>query len=162
MTTDFAVVRAFTTPPERHIDDALEHMKISGVRLLLVIDTRRRVIGLVTAKDIQGERPVQLVHDERITRDEITVERIMTPQSSIEVLDYEKVRHAHVGDIVETMHALERQHALVAEIDPESGAQILRGVFSTSQLSRQLGVPVIEDVRTAHSFAEVVQEIGMS
>ncbi len=158
--TDFSVVRAVTTPPERSIDDALEHMKLSGVRLLLVTDERRRVIGLITARDIQGERPVRLVGEQRIAHDDVTVEMIMTPQSAIEVIDYEKVLHAKVGDVLATLHALERQHGLVAQIDPASGEQALRGVFSTTQISRQLGVPVSDEVPTAHSFAEIVQEIG--
>ncbi len=160
--TDFRHVWPVTTTPDVALDAALDAMKRAGVRLLLVVDGNDEIAGVITANDIQGERPVQIARAARIPREGITVGQVMTPRDQMEVLNLVSVRNARVGNIVATLRALERQHALVAEIDPESGAQILRGVFSTSQLSRQLGVPVIEDVRTAHSFAEVVQEIGMS
>ena len=132
-------------------------MKVSGVRMLLVTDESERIIGLVTAKDIQGERPVQIVHDRDVKRDEITVTDVMVPQAAIEVFTMESVANARVGHVITTLHALERQHGLVVEVD-EAGRQRVRGVFSTSEIGKRLGQPISETMTTAHSLAEL-QEV---
>lgn len=156
--TDFRHVRVVTTTPEVAIDDALELMKTAGVRLLLVTGDSGEVTGLVSAKDIQGERPVRIVQSERIPHHEVTVAMVMTPQSAIDTLDALAVRNARVGDVLATLHRLERQHALVAEMDPATGTQLLLGLFSTSQIARQLHTILDEEVPAAHSLAELVQQ----
>ena len=158
--TDFLRVHVVTTTPAQTIDQALECMKQRGVRLLLVVDGERRVVGVITSRDIEGERPLQLVQQTGVPRAELSVEMVMTPQSAIEVLDYARVRSARVGDVVATLHALERQHALVAEDDPDGGGQTLRGLFSTTQVGRQLGRDLGEEMRSAHSLAEIVHGMG--
>ena len=57
--TDLRRVAAVTVDPGLPIDAALERMKHSGVKLLLVINTSNELIGLITARDIQGERPLR-------------------------------------------------------------------------------------------------------
>lgn len=157
--TDFRIVYPVTTTPDVSIDDALELMKVKGVRLLLVVDASDVVVGVITAKDIQGERPVKLAQASRISHAEITVEAIMTPQSEIEVLNLLSVRNVQVGTIVATLRELGRQHALVVEVDPDSRAQTVRGVFSTSQIGRQLGVEAARAVVRDSSFTEITADI---
>jgi hypothetical protein len=60
---------------------------------------------------------------------------------------------ACVGDIVTTLKAHGRQHALAVERTMDRG-QILRGLFSISQINRQLGTQV-EVVGVASTFAEL-------
>ena len=81
--TDFKIASPVTTAADVSIDDALEHMKTSGVRLLLVTDAEQSVTGLITAKDIMGERPIKVAQESRIPHSEITVSQIMTPQEYI-------------------------------------------------------------------------------
>lgn len=158
--TDFKIVHAITATAEMTIDDALEHMKTSGVRLLLVTGEAEQIVGLITAKDIQGERPIKFVEKARTPRSEISVEMIMTPQESITTFNIISVRNAQVGHIVETLNQLRRQHMLVVEVDEQIQDQVLRGIFSTSQISKQLGRDCTRDLGTAHSLAEMTQEIG--
>jgi CBS domain containing-hemolysin-like protein len=158
--TDFKTVYPVTVHPDVAIDDALRKMKTAGVRLLFVMNDADEVIGLVTAKDIMGERPITIIEQKRVPRSAVTVAAIMTPQPDIQVLDIARVRRAQVGDIVETLRTLERQHALVAEIDAATGAQRVVGMFSTSQISKLLDRDVTEDLHPAHSLAEIVEKIS--
>jgi len=158
--TDFRDRWAVVVGPQEFIDIALERMKNNGVRMLLVVGEREKIVGLVTAKDIQGERPVQLVRDGGLTRAEITVAHIMVPQSAIEVFTYASVVNARVGHVVATLHALERQHGLVVEVDEESGAHRVRGLFSTTEIGKRIGRPVSEVMSGAHSLAELTQVLG--
>lgn len=158
--TDFHLVRPVTVEPQLCIDEALEKMKTSGVRLLLVTDDSEEVIGLITAKDIQGERPIKIVQETRVSRSQITVKMIMTPQSATTALNLVSVRNAQVGHVVETLRQLERQHILVVDIDENLKQQRICGLFSTSQIRKQLDVELSEDVAPAHSLAEIQHELG--
>lgn len=157
--TDFRVVHAVTITPAVSIDEALETMKTRGVRLLLVTGEDDQILGLITAKDIQGEKPIKIAQASRIPHSAITVEAVMTPQSSIEVLNMLSARNAQVGHIVATLQALARQHALIVEVDPETKAQCVRGIFSTSQISKQLEVNAAEVVARDASLAEIGDDI---
>lgn len=156
--TDFEEVAAITVTPGVSIDDALDKMKHEGVRMLLVTDEDERVVGLVTSRDIQGEKPIEIVQENRVPRSEIAVQDIMTPDSAIQVLNLLSVRNAQIGHIVETLHRLDRQHTLVVEVDPDSGNQVIVGMFSTSQISKQLKFDVTQGEAVAHSLAEMVHE----
>jgi CBS domain containing-hemolysin-like protein len=156
--TDFKVVNPVTVKPNVPIDMALEKMKATGVRLLIVIDTHDQIVGLVTAKDIQGEKPVELVQEQRTPRSEIHVAMIMTPQAKIIALNLGSLSNARVGHVVETLRELELQHILVVENDPDSKQQRVRGLFSTSEISRQVGRDVSKIAAPAHSLAEMMRE----
>ena len=124
-----------------------------GVRLLLVVDQNRSVLGLITATDILGEKPVQVAVQRGVRRGEIQVRDIMTPQERLEVLDLEQVRGAKVGHIVATLQKAGRQHAVVVERDAQ-GRQSLRGLFSATQVARQLGV-TLQTSEVARTFSEI-------
>ena len=158
--TDFKFVHPVTVSPDLAVDDALEKMKTAGVRLLLVTNEGGEVIGIITAKDIMGEKPIRIVEEARMQRPDIKVSMIMSAQPDITVLNSLSVLNAQVGEIIETLRKLERQHILVVEIDKTTRAQRIIGMFSTSRISKLLGRDVTEEVPPAHSLAEIVQKIG--
>ncbi len=158
--TDFQFVRPVTVRPDAAIDEALELMKRAGVRLLLVTNDAAAIIGLITARDIMGEKPIKLVREARVPRSHIRVDQIMTPQSQITGLNMVSVRNARVGHIVETLRRLERQHVLVLEVDEHTKKQRVRGLFSTSQIGKQLGLDLTQEVAPAHSLAQMQQDLG--
>lgn len=157
--TDFRIVRPVTTRPDVSIDTALGKMKRAGVRLLLVINEQQQIIGAITARDIQGERPVKMAHDAGVPHSSIHVEAIMTPQSEIIGLNMISVRNALVGHIIETLRQIERQHILVLEVDEVTKVQTVRGLFSTTQIGRQLDENISVETAQAHSIAEMQHEI---
>jgi CBS domain-containing protein len=128
------------------------------VRLLLVLDHDRRVVGLITATDILGEKPMKVTAERGCRREEILVSDIMTPQERLEVLDMADVAGARVGHIVTTLTASGRQHAMVVDRGAE-GTETVRGLFSTSQIARQLGM-AIPEVERARTFAEIKEALA--
>lgn len=158
--TSFKTVHPITTRPEVAIDIALMKMKTAGVRLLFVMNDAGQIIGLVTAKDIMGERPIQITQQTRALRAEITVAMVMTPQPDICALDALAVRDARVGDIIATLNTQNRQHALVVETDVATQTQCVIGMFSTSQIGKLLGYDVTPEVRPARSLAALVGQIA--
>ncbi len=158
--TDLRQTAAVTTSPDTLIDEALEEMKAEGVRMLLVVSPDDEIVGLVTAQDIQGERPIMLVRDGGLARADITVGQIMIPQSSIDVITMDSLRNAQVGHVVATMRVLERQHALVVEVDETTREQVVCGVISTTTLRKMIGKDVDEVMTGAHSLAELQHTVG--
>ena len=82
---------------------------------------------------------------------------VMTAQDALEVLDFESIRTAKVGHIVSTLKRSGRQHAIVAERG--SSPHLVRGVFSTTQIARQLGV-AIPTSEVARTFAEIEAQLA--
>ncbi|MCP5278220.1 MAG: CBS domain-containing protein [Thiobacillus sp.] len=151
--TDFKVVTAYTIFPLETIEAAREKMIHRGVRMLLVVDDLNHILGLITSTDLTGEKPMQVVQTQGIRHSDVMVKDIMTPRERLEVLCMDDLQSACVGDIVTTLKAHGRQHALAVERMPDRG-QILRGLFSISQINRQLGTQVeVEGV--ASTFAEL-------
>jgi CBS domain-containing protein len=152
--TDLRQVSAQTVEPNLSIDEALTRMKEGGVRLLFVTNPQGNVLGLITSTDIQGEKPLQFLKESHVRREEILVRDIMTPVEQLEVMLLADVMKACVGDIVETLRRCGRGHALVIAEDPHRHGLAIRGLFSVTQISRQLGV-AIETVEVATTFAEL-------
>ena len=102
---------------------------------------------------------MQIVRSRGVRHEDIRVCDIMTPRDDIEVLHIGDVLRADVGHVVETLRHSGRQHALVVDVDPLSGRQMVRGVFSASQVARQLGVP-LHTTEVARTFAEIEAAIS--
>jgi CBS domain-containing protein len=152
--TDFQRVAAVTINPSASIDDANQKMIENGIRLLLVVENADVVLGIITASDVLGEKPMQIVQERGVTHSEITVRDVMTPHELLEVIQIRDVLNARVGHVVATLRRAGRQHALVVEPAEGDSCQAVRGLFSASQIARQLGVQVhVGDV--ARTFYEI-------
>ena len=152
--TDLRQIPAATIDPEAPVDAANRYMIQRGVRLLLVSNDKREVLGLITSNDVLGEKPVQFALERGIKRREIRVRDIMIPCERLEVLHYADLIHAEVGHIVATLQRAGRQHALVADMGVDGKTQTVRGIFSASQIARQVGVS-IQTTEVAQTFAEI-------
>lgn len=152
--TDLTQVSAATIAPEATLTDATRLMIARGVRLLLVVDKYHVIQGVITTHDTMGERPINLLHDRGGSHRELHVADLMTERAAMQVIDMADVLRAEVGHIVATLKDCARQHALVVERDRMTGDDYVRGIFSATQIGRQLGVaiPIFE---VAHSFAEI-------
>lgn len=156
--TDFQKVTAITIAPEESIDTANSKMIREGIRLLFVVNGNQNILGLITATDILGEKPIQILQITRGRRKDITVADIMVPQGKIDVLDFSVVSRAKVGDIVETLKKAGRQHALVIERSDPRQNKTVRGIFSLNQIARQLGID-LQAFEVANTFAEIAHRM---
>jgi len=152
--TDFSQVSPFSIEPTASIDQTNAKMIACGVRLLFVLDNTDGLIGLITASDVLGEKPVKYIQERGGIRQDIMAKDIMTPHDKLQALQMADIENACVGDIVETMKTFGRQHILVVEKDQTSGTEYIQGLFSTSQIERQLQMN-IELSNRAASFAEL-------
>ena len=148
--TDLKLTPPATIRPQAPLAGANQFMIVRGVRLLLVVDEREEVLGVISATDILGERPMRVATERGMRRDDLVVADIMIPAEQVEVVALEEVTHARVGHVLETLRRGGRQHALVLD-----GERMVRGIFSLSQVARQLGVSVSTGGEVARTFSEI-------
>jgi len=148
--TDLREVSAATTSPEEPIDSAHAVMIRRGVRLLFVLDAQSSVVGILTATDLLGVKPMQFMQSRGVTHAEVQVRDIMTPAARLDALSLLDVAQMRVGHIVATLKAVRRQHLTVAE----DGGSRVRGLFSASQVARQLGME-LQTFEVAQTFADI-------
>lgn len=151
--TDLTRVPAVLVDPDVDIEAAMRIMIRRNVRSLFVVNVDNEIVGLITATDLLGEKPLQHLQQYGGRRSDIRVRELMTPHSRLEVLPMAEVAHARVGHVLATLMHAGRQHAMAVE-DGRDGRQLVRGVFSASQLETQLGQPVSAGT-VAHTFAEI-------
>ena len=152
--TDFSRLNAVTIAAEASLVTANAIMISRGVRLLMVIGAEDRLVGLITARDILGEKPLQLAQARGSKRNELTVKDLMCPLANIETLYLNEVMNVRVIDILNALKYQGRQHIMVEDVDPVSGLPRVRGIFSATQIGRLLGVPVL-GFDLPQTFAEI-------
>ena len=154
--TDLQFVPAATTQAEVSVASASQKMIARGVRQLLVVDSAGDVIGLITARDLAGQRIEEALQSTGRRLEDLKVGDVMTRE--VEVMSLESVLHARVGDIIATLKHSGRQHALVLDEAPFTGKSMIRGIFSASQIARQLGI-ISEQHDLTQTFAQIDQTI---
>src|SRR5688500_1747180 len=84
--TDLARATPATIRPQAPLAGANQFMITRGVRLLLVVDEHESVLGVITARDILGERPMLVATERGMRRDELSVADVMIPAAQVEVI----------------------------------------------------------------------------
>jgi CBS domain-containing protein len=152
--TDLSQVTAYTTELTIPLNKALETMIKRGVRLLLVRDADGHIVGLITSRDIEGEKPGRILAKAGGAWTDLLVADIMTLKPKLDVLRMPEVQNAQVGHIIATLRQANRQHALVVDNDPDTGKPAVRGLFSLSQIGLQLGLD-IDPARHPTTYADL-------
>lgn len=152
--TDLQTHRTVRVSPDETLAFAEKLMKFAGVRMLLVINGRGLLVGLVTYRDLHGERALAAAAREKVAHNALSVEQVMTPAAQIKAIPLTSLKHARVLDVIEFLREHGRQHALVAAPDEGDGILRIRGIFSLTHIGRRLGVHIETDER-AQSFAEI-------
>ena len=161
--TDLSRVTAVAIRSYATVDEAHQVMIAHGVRALFIVEADSTVLGIITSTDILGERPIQVAQRRGARRDEVLVREVMTLAEHLEAMELEEVLHARVADVVASLKLSGRQHALVTEsltTDPTSRTRTVRGIFSLTQIARQLGLPPQSAHDVARTFAEIELAIG--
>lgn len=152
---DFTNTPPHTILPSETLDHAINEMEINGVHSLLVINNNGFFEGIVSSEDVWGEKPIKLIQERRIHRDQVTVRMIMTPLSEIAALDFAIIKSAKVGNILKTLSSRNQHYALVISPNANKPTQIIRGIFTTSQISKQLHTDIAQLFNHAETLSEL-------
>jgi CBS-domain-containing membrane protein len=150
--TDLSRVSLVIARPNASMDSANSKMIRYAVRMLLVLDSNDHVAGLLTANDLLGEKPMRFLQNMGGTHADIMVRDLMTSQRELEVMKIEEVKNAEVGQIVATLKKSGRQHGLVVA-ESVDGKQTVCGIFSVTQIARQLGMELSQMLAEVEAVA---------
>ena len=150
---DFCQTPAFTLDEDTSMFEAHHEMEFHGTHLMFVTDEHNHVKGLLTAEDLLGEKPIKVIEETRSKRHEIPVRMLMTKLKHIPAFDITAIEKARVGNVLSSLHKLDEAVAIV--VRKEESQTILRGCFTTSQISRQLHLNVRKRIHDMDSISEL-------
>lgn len=139
------------------LDQTLHLMMRAGVRMVFVSGADGALVGMVTADDILGERPVLRASSRQVPHHELTVADVMVPVTHWDTVELAQVRTARLGDVAATMHEHGLRYLLVTQ--HKQGQTMLRGMFSARRLEMAMNT-TIEPDRHSRSFAELEQVLA--
>lgn len=155
--TDLREVPAATIPATEAAERAHAFMIRRGVRLLFVVEDDGTLAGVLTSGHLLGEKPMRRMQSHGVSHAELVVGDLMTPAAKLEALALGEVERMRVGHVLATLREVHRQHVLVAD---DAGREI-RGIFSASQVARQLGVE-LQTYEVAQTFADIEAALSRS
>jgi CBS domain-containing protein len=139
--TDFRSEYPITVDTGTSIDDALADMNRLCVHALLATQDRLdgvdpQVIGLITAYDIERERPHSSSRKTSLMPRK-TVGEVMTPRNELSLVNYESLQTLTALDLYEMFQGTGLTHLLVVEMHGDDSA-IARGLLSRAALTKRL------------------------
>jgi CBS domain-containing protein len=135
---DFRSRSSVTVSETAPLNEALGHMKHTGVRCAFVVDDKKSaVVGMITAYDIMGEKPQQHMRFTEVGHDDVLVKDIMQKIGDWRVADIKDVERSSVGDLLEVFNDTGVTHLPVMETT-EGNEKRLRGLFSFAKVKRLL------------------------
>ena len=151
---DFCQTPGFTVRDIASMQDAKNEMEFHGTHFMLVVNGDNHIKGLLTSEDLLGQKPIKVVEEDRVSRDKILVRMLMTKLHQVPAFNIESVEAARVGNILTTLHEIDSPFALVVRL-LEDGEKVLRGCFTTSQISRQLHSNVRKRIHEIDGVSEL-------
>jgi CBS domain-containing protein len=113
-------------------------MKHAGVRSAFVVeDESRAVVGLITAYDIMGDKPMRYVKDHETRRNEVRARDIMTPVTELKCVEVRDVERSTIARVAQVFDETGLTHIPVLEQD-KHGAERLRGLLSAVRVRKLL------------------------
>lgn len=127
-------------------------MKLSHVKMKLVLNSQNKFIGIVSLFDLSEENILKKV-DKITPRSELSVSDFMHPRETLMCFDYTDLVKATVEEVLETQKHNHQQHCLV--IDREQHE--IRGLISARDVARLINHSV--DIETHISFEALFNEL---
>ena len=151
---DFCQTPALTINESTSMSDAQNEMEFHGTHLMSVVDDEHHIKGLLTAEDLLGEKPIKVIQEMRTSRDKIPIRMLMTKLKYVPAFNITSVEKSRVGNVLKSLHELDSPFALVVRVH-DDGEKILRGCFTTAQISRQLHHNVRKRIHDVDSVSEL-------
>jgi CBS domain-containing protein len=141
--TDFRQEPPITVDAGSSINAALADMIRLGVHALLVTDEEfergnLRVLGLITAYDIERQRPHRSPGTIEFREPKsIKVAEVMTPWNELSLVNYESLQSLTAQNLYEMFQGTGLTHLLVVDMRDDDPA-IVHGLLSRSTLAKRL------------------------
>jgi len=152
--TDFRHVEPLVIEGPVPAPEARSLMIRTHVRLKIVLDATGHFSGVVSAADLSEQNILAKAAASGISRDEVRVSDLMVRKQDLLALNIHEVNTSTIGDVIDFLQGNYQQHCLVIDEDTHQ----IRGVFSASDISRKLRLPV--NIQEQSSFSRVFSAVS--
>lgn len=118
------------------VQETLHVMQAMKVSVCVVENSQGAVVGIVTKRDLMGQRSVAFCTSTGIPRSDLSVRDVMIPRSSLYCISKEEARSADIGDVVETLKRIGDGYILIT--DNQALSSLIYCVVSTQELNSML------------------------
>lgn len=136
------LVDAFTDrkPVTVHADDGIQEtlhvMNAMKTSVCLIENARHEIIGIVTKRDLMGQKAVAYATKTSTPFADLSVRDIMIPRASLYSISKETARAADIGDVVETLKRIGDTYILITE--EQVNRSEIKSVVSTEEINQLL------------------------
>lgn len=130
--------------------DAAHKMTSERVKILMVVNYRGELAGVVTLDQLDEQSITQLVTPGETRRD-VSVAQLMTPRAALKVICYEELLRASVGDLLRTF----QRNGELCYLVVERGSHRIRGLVAACELAARLHCSV--PIQKQPSFSDLVR-----
>ncbi|WP_438970618.1 CBS domain-containing protein [Methylophaga sp.] len=128
-------------------------MKKAHVRLKLVVDKDRELIGTISLQEL-NEQYIQILQNQGVDRADISVRDLMIPRSQQKVVHYQQLVDATIDDVLDALQKNGTLHCLVVDTEQHQ----IRGIISASDIARRLHIPV--EIATPTTFVDIFKAVN--
>ena len=151
--TDFYSIEPKVILSSVTAQQALDTMIKTHVRMMLVIDTSKQFLGIVTAQDVSEQAIFTTAARQQELPADVRLSDLMQHRKDLLALSVDDIQAASIGDVVEFLKENQQRHCLV--LDPI--ASQVCGIFSASDISRKLQLPLnVHDHLSFHKIYAVI------
>ena len=150
--TDFKKHKPLMMDSQTTALSAEQEMLRTHVKMKLVVDAKRELVGVISFEDICKQNIVKMAAN-GYQQSEILVTDLMRHRSELKVLDFNDIAHARIGDVIETLKQNGVQHCLVVD----SQHHHIRGLISASDIARKLKLNI--SIQYPPSFVDIFNAV---
>lgn len=146
---DYTVLPPLTLDPGVTAEAAEIAMLYSHTNLQLVTDAHHNLLGIISIRDINGDKMLATAAAMGVSRQDLTVRDLMTPVTHLSYLKHETLTKATVGDLVAILEHQKQRFLVVIDHYEQ-----LCGLICADEIARLLGRE-LNILPVANHFGEV-------
>jgi CBS domain containing-hemolysin-like protein len=150
--TDFKLHQPFVIEASTPLGEAEKLMLRAHVKLKLVVNKSGEFRGIISHADLGSQHTMPLI-SQGYSRQDLTVEDLMTSRRDLAALGYRDLEGASIGQIVHTLQENGVQHCLVVDRNEHT----IRGLVSASDIARRLHLPV--NIQRTPTFVDIFHAV---
>ncbi len=135
-----------------HADDGLQNtlhvMHAMKMSVCLVENSRSEVIGIVTKRDVMGQKAVAYAAKLGSPIADLSVRDVMIPRSSLYCISRSTARAADIGDVVETLKRIGDTYILIT--DDQVNSSTIHCVVPTAEVNQLLNTHLLLGYRAVN------------
>lgn len=132
--TDYRIHKPYTIDADVAAVGVAKLMAMEGASCKLVVNKRQEFVGLLTTERLSEQHILVAQTLQGVDRSEVSASDMMLPRNAVPALDYEALKSATIGDLVQALRESGETHCLVLDRDQHH----IRGVISVDDIIDRL------------------------